>query len=351
MPSLNMDGRELQYSAMAGVGGIGWGMSFALNHNHTLGREESRSGRLLDRRDYCKLHIVSHYVKALLGPLFAVYPIGRVGDDEAGQRVMQEMWEVGLDMSHVQFGPGEHTLFSFCFQYPDASGGNLTTDDSASKHVTPESVAEADGLLQALEGRGIALAAPEVPLETRDRLLEAGTAHHLLRVASFVTAEIASALQRGMVEKIDLLALNLEEAAAVTGDALDSQEPEAVVENTVAHLSRVNPQIKVTITAGRQGSWAWDGEELHHQPAFETMVVSSAGAGDAHLAGVIAGVVAGLPLGEAQQLGGLVAGLSIQSPHTIHKQIDRDTLREFAGRQTLPLSASILQLLEDRYVL
>ena len=43
-------------------------MFFALDGNHTLGREESRSGHFLDRRDYCKLHIVSHYVCRLLGP-------------------------------------------------------------------------------------------------------------------------------------------------------------------------------------------------------------------------------------------------------------------------------------------
>ena len=56
-----------RYRALIGTGGIGSGMFFALDGNHTLGREESRSGHFLDRRDYCKLHIVSHYVRRLLG--------------------------------------------------------------------------------------------------------------------------------------------------------------------------------------------------------------------------------------------------------------------------------------------
>lgn len=73
--------RPLQhrYDIMIGTGGIGSGSFFLLNGDHTLGREESRSGRFLDKDDYCKLHIIAHYVKALLGPGFNVVPVGKVG--------------------------------------------------------------------------------------------------------------------------------------------------------------------------------------------------------------------------------------------------------------------------------
>ena len=80
-----------RFRAMVGVGGIGSGSFFLLNGNHTLGREESRGGRFQDRRDYCKLHIISHYVKALLGPGFPVIPVGKVGDDDVGRRLLAEM--------------------------------------------------------------------------------------------------------------------------------------------------------------------------------------------------------------------------------------------------------------------
>ena len=50
---------------MIGTGGVGSGSFFALDGNQTLGREESRGGRFLDCQDYCKLHIISHYVKVL----------------------------------------------------------------------------------------------------------------------------------------------------------------------------------------------------------------------------------------------------------------------------------------------
>src|SRR5512139_4115739 len=129
---LRIDRARFRYRAMIGVGGIGSGAFFALTGNATLGREESRGGRFLDRRDYCTLHIITHYVKTLLGPLFETLPIGRVGDDAAGQELLREMGRAGLDLRYVEITPGSRTLSSFCLVYPDGSGGNLTTTDSAS---------------------------------------------------------------------------------------------------------------------------------------------------------------------------------------------------------------------------
>ena len=106
-------------------------MFFALDGNHTLGREESRSGHFLDRRDYCKLHIVSHYVCRLLGPGFPVIPLGMVGADEVGDRLLGEMAKVGLDLRYVGRAEGRGTLYALCLIYPDGSGGNVTENDSA----------------------------------------------------------------------------------------------------------------------------------------------------------------------------------------------------------------------------
>ena len=81
MDPLAVNPGKRRYRAMIGVGGIGTVSFFALDGNRTLGREESRGGRFIDRNDYCKLHIVSHYVKALLGrgpdPFFVLFRIPR----------------------------------------------------------------------------------------------------------------------------------------------------------------------------------------------------------------------------------------------------------------------------------
>jgi hypothetical protein len=59
----------------------------------------------------------------------------------------------------------------------------------------------------------------------------------------------------------------------------------------------------------------------------------------------VVGVVAGLSLAEAQELGRLVAALSITSPHTIHPGIDRISLLEFAAQAETKLPQKVQSLL------
>jgi len=345
--SLRVDIGACRYQALIGVGGIGSGAFFALNGNHTLGREESRSGRFLDRRDYCKLHIISHYVRTLLGPEFATIPLGKVGDDEAGHRLLAEMRDAGLDVRYVRLSPGDQTLFGFCLIYPDGSGGNLTVDDSACNRVDAGFVAGAEPEFARFEGRGIALAAPEVPLAAREKLFQLATAYRFLRVASFISAEVGPAIEMGLLGQADLVALNVDEAAAVVGAPAEGAAPVAIVDAAIGRLCDVNPGMLISITAGKEGSWSWDGASLVHVPAFRTEVVNTAGAGDAHLSGVIAGLVAGLTLAQAQELGTLVAALSLTSPHTIAPEIERRSLQEFATRTRAPICDAVKHLLAE----
>jgi ribokinase len=347
MDPLNVILSACRYRVLLGVGGIGTGAFFALNGGHTLGREESRSGHFIDRRDYCKLHIISHYVQTLLGAEFVTLPIGRVGADEAGNHLLNEMAAAGMNLRYTRTIPGSQTLYSFCFIYPDGSGGNLTTDNSACGLLSPEDVEAAEADFQRFQGRGIALAAPEVPLTARWKLLEMGTRFKFLRVAIFNSTEIRTALALKMLAMTDLLALNRDEAAAVAAMPAEDASSLSVVEASLARLMTINPAMQVTVTAGKEGSWSWDGSSLHHQPAYPTRMVSTAGAGDAFLAGIIAGLVAALPLHRAQELGTLVAALSVTSPHTIDGTIDRRSLQSFADEFSLDLSESIRQLLED----
>jgi sugar/nucleoside kinase (ribokinase family) len=332
-----------RYTAMIGTGGIGSGAFFAVEGNHTLGREESRGGRFLDRRDYCKLHIISHYVQTLLGPACAVLPVGKVGDDDAGHALLEEMRAAGLSLAHVQAVPGAQTLYSFCFIYPDGSGGNMTTTDSACALVDAAAVRAAEDAFARHAGRGIALAVPEVPLAARAEVLRLGTAHGFLRVASFASAEIDDA--RALLPSIDLLAINVDEAAAFAGLHGRDLAPAEIAAAAVAALTAVNPALQVSITAGKAGSWCWDGTALCHAPVIPVPMASTAGAGDAHLSGVLAALSAGLSLVDAHTLGALVGALSVTSPHTINKAIDRDTLAVFARAQGVALPAGVRALL------
>ena len=335
------------YDAMIGVGGIGSGMFFMLNGDHTLGREESRSGRILDKNDYCKLHIISHYVKALLGSGFQVLPIGKVGNDDMGKKLLTEMKDVGLRLDYVKTDSANHTLFSFCFLYPDRSGGNMTTDDSACSTVDGKYVAKAAKDFKRYARRGVALAAPEVPLPARIHLLELATRNHFFRVASFTSQEMVDIMNSGILEKVDLLCINLDEAASALKEKAGEGDPRTLVANAVKSFTSINPRILISVTHGKEGSYVWDNSEISYMPALKVDVVSTAGAGDAFTAGLIVGTVAGLSLKEAQQLASLSGSCSVTSPDTINKELDRSELLALAKRSHTALSKNVLTLLEE----
>jgi ribokinase len=344
---LRFDYKYLKYTGIIGTGGIGSGKFFQLNGNNTLGREESRGGHFLDVRDYCKQHIILHYVKVLLGSYFSVTPVGKVGGDDIGNRLYNEMKEVGFNMNHVEKIAGASTLFSFCFHYPDNSGGNMTTSNSASAQVDIKCIDNVENELKRLGAKGIIMAAPEVPLESRYRLLALGKKYNLFCSASFTSEEIQTARREGTLKNVDLLAINLDEAAALTDTFGKEKEAISIVMEAIELLIAENRNLSISITCGKQGSWSWDGHALNNFPAIDMEAKSTAGAGDAFFSGLLCGLALDLPLYEAQQLATLVASISITSPHTIHPDLDRRSLNSIIETPNLSLSKNIKALIED----
>jgi len=222
-------GPRRRYDRIVGVGGIGAGLFFALEGSHELGRDESRPARLLDIRDYCKLHIVAHYPAALLGARptgrpFHVVPVGAVGADETGRRLREEMEAVGMDTALVRVAPQRPTLLSVCFQYPDGSGGNITTSNSAAAALRPEDL---DGVAGLLDARTVALALPEVPLDVRHALLRRAGEAGALRVAALASAEVAAARRRRLLGKRGpVCGVGLQRGRDAAGEAhVDALEP------------------------------------------------------------------------------------------------------------------------------
>jgi sugar/nucleoside kinase (ribokinase family) len=334
-----------RYDLVIATGGIGSGIFLALEGNRTLGREESRPANLLNQRDYCKLHIVSHYLRRLLGPDVPVVPIGKVGEDEPGRAVVEEMRRIGLDTSLVTTST-RPTLFAVCLLYPDGDGGNLSTNQSASADVGPRDVAEAAELFASHRGRGVAMALPEVPLSARASLLQLATEHGWLRVASAVPDELDAVQESGLLAHVDLLALNMAEAARL-GGVPDADHPSRAVASALSVLADLGSPAQVVVTAGGRGSWSWDGHDLVHAPAVDPCgeVVSTAGAGDAHLAGVVVGLVAGLDLAAANRFAALVSALKVRSPHTINPDIDATSVVAAAARRGESLPQPLLDVL------
>ena len=179
--------------------------------------------------------------------------------------------------------------------------------------------------------RAIAISLPEVPLDAREALVRLATIHGSFRVASFTSSELAGVIARGVLRDVDLIALNRDEAAVLA----------PTLPAAVDHLRAENPRILVAVTAGSEGSWSWDGDELRHLPAPRVPVEGTAGAGDALLAGIVAGLAGGLDLQAAHELGCLVAAMSVTSRHSIDERIGPGALVRFAADHAITLSAGV----------
>ena len=349
------------YRKLVGVGGIGTGLFFELEGNHTLGRNESRPARFLSIRDYCKLHIISHYVAVLLGANpngspFHVLPIGKVGADDAGRRMIKEMAAVGIDTRYVGVLPGEPTLLSVCFQYADGSGGNITTNNSAGSQLTSEDIDSCEALVAGGGSRTIVLAAPEVPLEARHHLLKLGTKHHAFRAAALTSAEFDMARRQGFFSDVDLLAMNEDEAGMLIGEVFDAANPHPFVDRCAETLRAEQERIQIILSVGKRGAFAFAEGIWDYCPAANVPVVNTAGAGDALLAGVLAALAVGMPfiksgparvslldrpLDSAFDFGMLLAAFTVTSPHTIHPCANVDALLSFAQELGITLSSAM----------
>ncbi len=363
------------FRRVVGIGGIGSGIVFALDGDQTLGRNESRLGTLLDARDYCKLHIVEHYIARLMdaspsGPPFHVVALGVVGDDEVGHQMVRDMDEAGIDTRLVRKDAATRTLFSVCFVYSDSSGGNITTSNSAAAALSVDDLRQVQDLLREAGSHGIALCLPEVPMKTRREFLTLAMDSGSYVAASFASAELIEARDTGMLSNIDLLAINKDEAAALVQSHVPLQGKGAVpvvgapdgdsgtaalISACARMLTAQRPDMRIVVTAGSRGAYGFEAGAWDFCPAPKVLAVSTAGAGDALLAGVICSLASGVPFisetpasakdwhiwstggfserqsRSALDFGVLLAAYTVQSPHTIHPDATLEALLAFAS--------------------
>jgi sugar/nucleoside kinase (ribokinase family) len=327
------------FNKVVGTGGVGTGEIYLLEGSHTLGREESRAGHLLPNRDFCKLHIVLHYISTLtknMRPEVQVIPVSAVGDDSRGKTIREIMGNTGINMKYLKTIDGVPTMHSFCFQYPDGAGGNITESKSACSKVDPDMLKDAQGMI---DDKTVILAVPEVPLKSRIEFIKIGAKKKAFIAASFNSNEMNELVASGVLELINLLSIYMDEARMFTG-IKKGKKPSDVVTACVDKLLKINPEIKLTVTNGAEGVYAYENGKLDFCPAFPVKVVNAAGAGDAFLSGLLIGIlkgqdIIGHPEHSCLKYAVALAGMSVLSRDTIHFGITSTTLEEFISAQNI----------------
>ena len=292
-----------------GIGGIGTGIVFKLDDNRPISRDESRGAVLTDFKDYCKGHIIMHYV-SVLSPNCKVYMLGMVGRDEPGNGLVSEMQAAGLDTRYLKITDEAPTMYSVCYQFPDSAGGNLTSSNSACELVTPDYIKECT---TEVDANSLVLAAPEVSLKSRISLLQIGRQRGAVTVASFLSAEAEDFAAAGGFALADIIAINADEAGAVCNKGIKSAAEKII---------SANPAVRLVITEGKNGSHLFEnGLYTHIKCCPVENVVSTAGAGDAFLGGLVAAIIAGKKFESAAEYGAIAAKFAVMSANTIAETV------------------------------
>jgi len=328
--------KNIRYNKIIGTGGIGKGMLFHSSEMRTLGRSESRLVHLSDAKDYCKQQIVLYYARALLEEEVNVYPIGYVGADSTGDKLIHEMEQDGMETGYIGQAECHPTMISVCIQYPDKEGCNITAINSAAVDVTPEYILENMKKIE-VDRLSIVAAIPEVSVESRIAMLKYGKSKEAFCVLSVPAAEASIFLEKQAFTYCNLLAVNEEEARAILER---DYEGEILAEELCRKLKQQNPDLILVITCGDKGAYSVVDFQVEHIPPFPGQIMNTTGAGDAFLGGMIAGLAMGMKIqkgrndaffGEtrltgAAELGAICAGMAIESKDSISREVTSENI-------------------------
>jgi ribokinase len=223
---------------------------------------------------------------ALLGA--SVTFLGRVGDDEFGEPLVQALQEKGIDTSLVERASGASTGAAFITVTPDGENA-ITVAPGANRSLAPEDVDAAAG---AIGDARVFVAQMEIP------------AHSVLRAVEISADKDTRALvnlapmfevPRELLEKLDPLVVNEHEAAFLLGRVVEGVDGAL---SAAPELLSLGPRSAV-ITIGEDGAVLADGESVDHFPAPEVEVVDTTGAGDAFVGALATQLARGASLQEA----------------------------------------------------
>jgi ribokinase len=223
---------------------------------------------------------------ALLGASVAF--LGRVGDDEFGEPLVQALEEKGIDTILIKPASGTPTGAAFITVTPDGENA-ITVAPGANRSLTPGDVeAAADEIGEA----GVFVAQMEVPVQAVLRAVEVAAEKGTRALVNLApTFEVP----RELLEKLDPLVVNEHEAAFLLGREVEGVKGAL---SAAPELLTSGPRSAV-ITIGEDGAVLADGESVEHLPAPEVDVVDTTGAGDAFVGALATQIARGASLQEA----------------------------------------------------
>lgn len=214
----------------------------------------------------------------------------RVGDDDEGRSILENMASRGVDTGLIQKDENKNTGFAFIVINEGGGGERVIfvhKGAATNLEIREEDIAGAGWVyLSALCGDWE---------EQLEKILEAVRDNGIKLVWNPGETEIAAGRKKleKMLEATEIFIVNKDEAIElITGDSNTRIDAEKV--DNPAELAKIlkswGPQT-VVVTDGKNGACLCSGTEIFQVPAFIGKQIDTTGAGDAFGAGLLAGYV------------------------------------------------------------
>ena len=209
--------------------------------------------------------------------------VGRVGQDESGDKALQALRSEGVDVRAISRGTSPTGLA--CVLVGPDGDNSIIVSAGANAEV---GAADVDAHRELVQAAAVTLCQLEVSVAAVERAALVCSGIFVLNPAP------AMPLSAALLDSVDVLVPNAGELATMVGDARQPKSVEDAIE-----LARKLPCPVVVVTLGANGAVVVDRERIEHLPPQPVDPVDTTGAGDVFCGVFAAGLATGRPLIEA----------------------------------------------------
>ena len=226
--------------------------------------------------------------------------VGRVGADEFGRAIRDQLVREGVDIAHLLDDPDRPTGTAVIL-VDDAGENAIVGVPGANLGLTPEDVRAAAPLLRS---SAIVLAPCETMIET---LAEAFRIAHAAGCLRVLNPAPARELPPELLSALDVIVPNESELRTLTGRPTDTLDDVAAA----AEVLRAWGSRTVIVTLGPRGALVVGTDGRTHVAGLPVTAVDTSGAGDAFCGALVTHLAEGVPMVDAARRANAVAATSV----------------------------------------
>jgi ribokinase len=248
--------------------------------------------------------------------------IGRVGDDDFGNRLLSHLQSAQVDTQHVRVDPGAVSGMSVAIIDAEGDYGAVIVS-GANLRIAERDIRDA---LAVIREASVLVLQNEI-LDATNVLAAETAKRHGTRVV--LNAAPTRPLDPLLAKNVDVLVVNAIEAEMMCGVVVESLPAAA---EAAAQLS--NQVDNVIVTAGGLGlALVEAGRAPQVDAAHAVTLVDTHGAGDTFIGALVARLVDGSSLTEATRFANAAAALFVSTPAEQKQSVRADKVARFLSRE------------------